>query len=321
MISIVIPTKNNGDILGRCLSSIEELDYPEDVVETIIVDGHSTDQTVEIAERYGCKVVYEDRGTISYARDLGVRNADGEFIAFTDADCVVDRNWLRNLIKHFDDEKIVSVGGPNITPEDDSKFVKCVGDVLSFLSKPGARYGLDADELIEIFHNPTCNVMYRKWVLDEVGGFNHDLVTCDDEELDYRIREKGYKILYTPDAIVYHYRRPTWKKFMKQAYNYGIGRMQAIKLHSKMGRVFHFAPSGIIFVIAVLFVLSFWDFSYFWGALSILVIGAIGIVVISSYLGSKTKMSNLFTYFGLIAIWFWGYGFGMFRGIAKEVNQ
>ena len=317
MISIVIPTKNNGDILERCLDSIEGLDYPEDEMETIIVDGHSTDGTVEIAERYGCRVVYEDRGTISYARDLGVRNAEGEFIAFTDADCVVDRNWLRNLIKHFDDEEIVSVGGPNITPEDDSKFVKCAGDVLSFLSKPGARYGLDASEVIEIFHNPTCNVMYRKKVLEEVGGFNHDLVTCDDEELDYRIRERGYRILYTPDAIVYHYRRPTWKKFMKQAYNYGIGRMQAIKLHRNMGKVFHFVPSAIISVIVALFVLSFWEFSYFWYASLILIIGAIGIVVISLYLGSKTKMSNLFTYFGLIAIWFWGFGFGMFRGMAK----
>lgn len=317
MISIVIPTKNNGDVLEKCLGSIEGLDYPADEVEVLIVDGHSTDNTVEIARKYRCKVIFEDRGTISYARDIGVQDARGEFIAFTDADCVVDINWLRNLIKHFGDKEVMSVGGPNITPEDDTEFVRCVGDVLFFLSKPGARYGLNVDEVIEIFHNPTCNVMYRRWVLEAVGGFNHDLITCDDEELDYRIGELGHRILYTPDAIVYHYRRSTWKKFMKQAYNYGIGRMQAIRLHRGMGRVFHFVPSLIISVIAALFALSFLDFSYFYGALSILVGGALGIVVIGLYLGSKTKMGNLGTYFGLIAIWFWGFGFGMFRGLVK----
>jgi GT2 family glycosyltransferase len=251
-----------------------ELDHLGDEVEVLIVHGHSTDNTVEIARKYGCRVIFEDRGTISYARDIGVRDARGEFIAFTDADCVVDRGWLRNLIKHFGDDEVVSVGGPNITPEDDTEFVRCAGDVLSFLSKPGARYGLNVDEVIEIFHNPTCNVMYRRWVLEAVGGFNHDLVTCDDEELDYRIGRLGHRILYTPDAIVYHYRRSTWKKFMQQAYNYGIGRMQAIRLHRGMGRLFHFVPSLTILVIVALFALSFLDFSYFWGALSILVTGA-----------------------------------------------
>lgn len=111
-------------------------------METIIMYGHSTDRTVEIAERYGCGVMNGGRGTISCARDLDVRNADGEFIAFTDADCVIDRNWLRTLIKHFDDEESVSTGGPNITPEDDTEFVKCVGVVPSFLCRGRLKFGL-----------------------------------------------------------------------------------------------------------------------------------------------------------------------------------
>jgi len=76
-VSIIIPTKNNGDILDKCLASIQNLDYPKDKYEVIIVDGHSTDNTVEIVKKYGCKVVYEDRGRISYARDIGVKQIDG----------------------------------------------------------------------------------------------------------------------------------------------------------------------------------------------------------------------------------------------------
>ena len=322
-VSIVIPTKNNGDILEKCLSSIQNLDYPKDKLEVIIVDGCSTDNTVEIAKKYGCKVIFEDKGTISYARDIGVKHAKGEFIAFTDADCVVDRNWIKELIRHFDDEKVAAVGGPNITPEDDTEFAKCVGIVLSFLSKVGARYGLVGGEVREIYHNPTCNVMYRKKVLEEVGGFNYSLVTVDDEELDYRIRKRGYKILYTPFAIVYHYRKPTWKKFMKMAWNYGIGRMQAIKLHRDMGRWFHFVPSLLIVMVFLLLLLSYFNAFFLLVALDILIVGGIGIGLLSALLTikHKRKLRDFITIYLLIAIWFWGWGLGFIRGIFKPVEK
>ncbi len=97
-VSVIIPTKNNGDILEKCLSSIKNLDYPKDKIEVIIVDGHSKDATVEIAKKYGCRILYEDIGTRGGACNVGVRNAEGKFIAFTDADCVVPKDWLTNLI-------------------------------------------------------------------------------------------------------------------------------------------------------------------------------------------------------------------------------
>ena len=63
-VSIIIPTKNNVDILEKCLGSVKNLDYPKDKYEVIVVDGHSTDNTVEIAQKYGCKIVYENVGII-----------------------------------------------------------------------------------------------------------------------------------------------------------------------------------------------------------------------------------------------------------------
>jgi glycosyltransferase involved in cell wall biosynthesis len=101
-----IPTKNNADILEKCLESIKQtlekfdqqpfrksltknappasqLDYPNDEYEVIVVDGHSTDNTVKIAEKYGCKVVYENAGTIGAARNIGVDISNGDpFVVF-----------------------------------------------------------------------------------------------------------------------------------------------------------------------------------------------------------------------------------------------
>jgi glycosyltransferase involved in cell wall biosynthesis len=61
-VSIIIPTKNNVNLLEKCLKSIRYLDFPKDEYEVIIVDGYSTDGTVEIAKKYGCKVIFEDKG-------------------------------------------------------------------------------------------------------------------------------------------------------------------------------------------------------------------------------------------------------------------
>ena len=319
-VSIIIPTKNNADILERCLESIHNLDYPKDEVEVIIVDGHSTDGTVEVAKKYGCRVVYEDVGTIGGARNIGVEHSRGDYIVFTDADCVADRDWLKNLIREFKDESVASVGGPNITPRDDTEFAKRVGVVLEFLSKPGPRYAFSADKIVEIHHNPTCNSAYRKAILQEVGGFNPRLITCDDEELDYRIRKRGYKILFTPYAKVYHYKRPTWKRFAKMAWNYGIGRGQTIKLHKEMARWYYCAPSALILLITLLFTLSLIVPVFSLIAFSLLIAGGIGIGLIGLYLAFKTKCKDFTTYSLLIMIWFWGYGLGMLRGLLKAAR-
>lgn len=240
-VSILIPTKNSGDLITKCLKSVDSLDYPKDDLEVIIIDGHSTDKTIEVAERHNCKIVYEDIGTHGAACNVGVKNSEGELVLLLDSDCVVPKEWIKNLLACFNSQKIAAVGGPNITPDDDTDFAKCVGIVLSFLSKPGSRYGLNVDTPMETDHNSGCNSLYIKKTIEEAGWFNEKMITCDDAELDYRIREKGYKIMYTPNAIVYHYRRPTWKRFYKQAYIYGVGRMEAIKLHLKMAKWFHYA--------------------------------------------------------------------------------
>jgi glycosyltransferase involved in cell wall biosynthesis len=315
-VSIIIPTKNNAGILEKCLKSIENLDYPKEELEVVIVDGHSEDGTVEIARKYGCRVVYESVGTIGGARNIGVRNSSGEFIVFTDADCVAEKDWLKNLLKEFRDENIASVGGPNITPEDDSEFGKCVGDVFELLSRAGARYAYNSKEVVEIYHNPTCNSAYRREIFERFGGFNPRLVACDDEELDFRIRKAGYKIIFTPFARVYHYRKSSLKSFARMAWNYGVGRGQVIRLNREMARWYYCTPSLIILLILLLIAFSTLNSTLLFIAFLILLFGFLGIVFLSVYLSLK-KRRNPLIYCILISTWFWCYGIGLLRGLMK----
>ncbi|MCK9150767.1 glycosyltransferase [Methanobacterium alcaliphilum] len=319
LVSIVIPMKNEGNILKRCFQSMENIDYPHDLIELVIINDGSTDNTKEliINHDWNFNFQYIETGGVgvSKARDLGSKKANGKYILFTDADCVAYPKWILELLKPFEND-VAAVGGPNLTPKNDSPFAKCVGSVLSILSKPGARYAFEGEEVTEIHHNPTCNVMYKKEVLEEVNGFNHRLITTDDEELDYRIRKKGYRILYTPFAKVDHYRRPSWKKFIKMAYYYGLGRMQSTKMHPKMGKWFHFAPMLYVLILIGLGILSLFYNICMYIFISLIILSILGILVIS-IIFTYNKECGFTTFFSLINIWLYGYGVGMLRGVFK----
>lgn len=97
--SIIIPTFNEEKYLEETLKSIS--DQTVNFKELIIVDAHSTDNTVKIAEDYGARILFDDKGNVGYARDLGARNAKGSIVVHASADVIYHKEWLENLTKHF----------------------------------------------------------------------------------------------------------------------------------------------------------------------------------------------------------------------------
>jgi succinoglycan biosynthesis protein ExoA len=298
-ISIVVPVLNEEKNLPRLFKSFEKLTYPKNNYEIVIIDGGSTDKTVEIAKNFGAKIYKNPLKLRGAGCQIGIEKALGEYIFFTDADCEVPFNWIEGLVKYLNKNKIAGVGGPNQTPKSDSDFSKAVGEVILLLTKGGARYGFSSKKVVEIFHNSGCNAAYKKKAIIEVGGFNKSLVTCEDEELDFRIREKGYTLLYVPNVLVDHYRRPTYKKIFEQARRYAIGRAQAIKLHPKMGKWFHFIP-------ALLLIPLFWPFC---------LIGFLGSGI---FLSIKKGFQPFYVYMIILFLWFFGWGVGFSSGIYKK---
>ncbi|MFX1269933.1 MAG: glycosyltransferase family A protein [Promethearchaeota archaeon] len=114
-ISVIIPVKNAARTIERCLEAVFNQSLKPH--EVLIVDGHSTDGTVARAEKYPVKVFYQDYGAAGAARQIGLKHAEGEYLAFTDGDCIPGRDWLRRLQAGLN-EGIVGVGGrtENILP-------------------------------------------------------------------------------------------------------------------------------------------------------------------------------------------------------------
>ena len=216
-ISVIIPVRNEASKIERCLEAV--LSQSLKPYEVIVVDGHSNDETVERALRFPVKILYEDYHTRGGACQVGVEDAQGEYVAFTDADCIPDIDWLANLIKEFDDG-IVGVGGG----------IKNVGKGLWFesISLAADTFLGSADSIQGRYFKTKrwvrsisgSNSMYKKTALDRIGGFNTNLSGREDAEINRRLQESG-KLLYTPSAFIKHDHRRGLKEYSKQMYLYG----------------------------------------------------------------------------------------------------
>lgn len=181
-VSIVIPAKNEENMIGKCLDAISGIDYPAELYEIIVVDNGSFDRTMEIAGEYTEYVYSMPSGTISSLRNFGAKKSSADYIAFIDADVVVKRNWIKNAMELLaSDTSIACVGcSPQIPSR--ATWVERAWH-MDVMAKPqqGKRSWI-----------ASMNMIVRRDVFEEIGGFNEKLVTCEDVDLGYRITEKYY---------------------------------------------------------------------------------------------------------------------------------
>jgi cellulose synthase/poly-beta-1,6-N-acetylglucosamine synthase-like glycosyltransferase len=235
LISVIIPVRDDAGALGLCLERLKKLDYPPHRLEVIVADGLSRDETASLARQSGARVVTNRKQTVGPGRNRGFEIARGELIAFTDADCLPHRDWLKNCLKYFQDSSVAAVSGPVITPLESTSFARAIGylyDLAGRLHSCAHRQRLEG--VREVDDIPGCNSIYRREVLDETMPIDESLLTAEDAELNFRIRKLGYKLLACPDIIVWHQRRSSPKSFFRQVYRFAIGRLQAGKRDIKM---------------------------------------------------------------------------------------
>jgi len=213
-VSVIVCAYNAERTMDACLASLEKLNYPN--YEVIVVNDGSTDSTREICERYDyIRLINQDNQGLSAARNVGLSAARGEIIAYTDADCMADQDWLTYLVARFQFSDFAAVGGPNLPPPDDSLVPSCVA------VSPGApTHVLLDDEVAE--HIPGCNMAFRRDALEAIDGFDPVFRAAgDDVDLCWRLQNKGYKIGFCPSAVVWHFRRNTVRDYLKQQRGYG----------------------------------------------------------------------------------------------------
>ena len=224
-ISVVVANYNGERTLKACLQSLERLNYPN--YEVLLVDDGSTDKTREIASSITkVRYLHHERNLgLSAARNTGIAAATGEIIAFTDADCRADEDWLYYLAADFLASDFVAIGGPNLPPPEDSPVAAAV-----MASPGGPAHVMLTDRRAE--HIPGCNFAAFKWALTEIGGFDPIFHRAgDDVDVCWRLQQAGYKIGFSPAAFVWHYRRPTVQAYLAQQHGYGQAEALLVRKH------------------------------------------------------------------------------------------
>lgn len=210
-VSIIIATLNNEQTIEGCLRSILRMDYPKKRYEVLIMDGCSKDSTLQIAQKYPVKIFSQPQ-TAPAAYNYALNKTKSEIIGIIDADAKVERGWLRKLIRHFKDPQVAGVSGTIETWNKESILPRCIGYDLNY------RYNRLRKDVKRI---ATMNLLLRKSVIEEVGGFNEDLPTQYDTDIGFRITQEGYRIILESEAKCYHFHRPTLLGYFRQQLKYG----------------------------------------------------------------------------------------------------
>jgi GT2 family glycosyltransferase len=223
-VSVIVCVRNGAATIDACLEGCRTLAYPN--LEIVVVDDGSTDDTaarIDAArQRWGSEpdapalvIVRQPPRGLGAARNAGAAAAGGEVLAYTDADCMPDADWLRYLVGTLVRAGVAAVGGPNLPPAPPARVPAAVG------SAPGGpTHVLLDDETAE--HVPGCNMAVRRAVLDEVGGFDPQFHTAgDDVDLCWRLQDRGHRIAFSPAALVWHHSRHTAGAYLRQQMGYG----------------------------------------------------------------------------------------------------
>jgi glycosyltransferase involved in cell wall biosynthesis len=222
-VTVIIPVINEAEKIADCLTAVFNQAYSP--IEVIVVDGHSKDKTVVNSSRFPVRILYEDYHSRAGACKVGVENARGDYIAFTDADCLPQSDWLENLIKEFNAD-IVGVGG-GISNLGNGLWERSInlsmGTFLGSANSVQGRYFTNRRFVKSI---SGCNSIYRKVDILKVGGLDVSLSTAEDTDLNAKLLRIG-KLLYTPNAIVSHNHQRGLKAFSKRMYQYGYGRAKS----------------------------------------------------------------------------------------------
>jgi glycosyltransferase involved in cell wall biosynthesis len=229
--TIAVCTRNRPDDLRRCLDGIAAL--PDDGQEVIVVDNNSPDSaTLDVVAAFPrARYVSQKTGGLDAARNRAIHEARHDIVAFTDDDAFVDRNWLRALVRNFENPLVLCATGLTMPVELETEAQELFESYTPFC-RGFTRRVFDGNEMNPLAVGQVgagANLAFRRSLPDLVGPFDEALdggtatKSGGDHEMFSRILAAGYQIVYDPAALNWHRHRRTWNELRDTLRGYGTG--------------------------------------------------------------------------------------------------
>jgi cellulose synthase/poly-beta-1,6-N-acetylglucosamine synthase-like glycosyltransferase len=273
-VSILIPCYNEEKSIRKCVQSC--LDQTRKADEIVVVDDGSTDKTPEILESFGDKIkvkrIEKNSGNKSYAQEAGLRDLKGDIFIATDADTILDKNFVKRTVSNFSKEEVVAVSG----------YVKALKhNWLTTCRELDYIIGQNIHKVAQAYINalfviPGCAGAFKTDFFRENIGFDHDTLT-EDLDFTYKLHESGLKIKYDRSVIVYTQDPQDLKSYIKQMRRWYAGGWQNLmkhfkKIFNRAGNIFELSLiyieglifSGLLFLIPLININVFNNYIFFY---------------------------------------------------------
>lgn len=252
LVSVVIPILNEERYIQKCIESVANQDFPKENMELILVDGMSEDNTVAIIkslmDKYNfIKLIYNEKKTVQYALNEGIKEAVGEIIVRMDAHGEYDSDYISKCVEYLNNTDAINVGGPMIA----------IGNgglqsviAVAYHSKFALGGGKNHEKDYTGYADTVFLGAFKREDIVRLGMYDERLPRSEDDDLNFRIIENGGKIYITSEIKSKYYPRSTYRDLFKQYYEYGLWKVAVIKKHKKPARLSHLVPGMFVAYLA-----------------------------------------------------------------------
>jgi GT2 family glycosyltransferase len=239
------------------------------------------------------------RTGVGEKRDVAIKRAQGDYIAYIDDDAYPDPEWLIRALDNFKNPKVGAVGGPNITPSEDNFWSKVGGFIYeSYFTSGGAQYRFVPLNKREVTELQGVNLIIRKNILLKIGGFSTKLFSGDDTRICHSIRLLGFEVIYDPKVRVFHHRREFPFGHLRQIRTMATHRGYFVKKYPETSQYpIYFLPSLFLGYFVLLIIGAF-----FLDPLKILLLISLLVFLILGFLSvvkSSGLIAGIFTSLGI----------------------
>lgn len=257
LVSVVIPMRNEGAEFARCLDAVLGQDYPAERMEVIVVDGESDDASAVVAREYAARdarvrVLRNPLRVVPPGLNIGIRAARGEIIARVDGHTRIAPDYLRLGVETLRRTGADNVGGP-MRALGGGGFGDAVAAAMS------SRFGIGAYFHFGTVEREVDTVYMGMWpraVFERVGLFDEELVRNQDDELNYRLRKLGGRIVLNPEMRSWYQNRQGVRRLARQFYQYGEWKVRVLQKHPRQMSWRHFVPPAFVASLAGLALLA-----------------------------------------------------------------
>ncbi len=252
MVTVVIPVFNEEHYISACLESVLVNTYPKDRLEILVIDGMSTDRSREIIRDYARRYAFirlldNPKRIQAAAMNIGLRAATGEIILRMDAHTIYAPDYISQCVNLLQATRAANVGGP---PQAVGKDYISNAIAIAMTSPFGvgdARFRFSNQE--QWVDTVYLGAWYKQ-TLEALGGFNETWVVNEDYELNYRLRQAGGKIFFSPKIRCHYYVRRSLSALARQYFRYGFWRVKTLVAYPDSLRWRQLAPP--VFVLALI---------------------------------------------------------------------